>query len=246
MKHIPFEYLYSNTSPITMSIIGAGGTGSSFAAEMAAQNHALMELGHPGIAVTLFDDDIVTPNNIGRQRFSNKDFNRFKSEIIIERINRYYGFEWKAEIKKWIRSSTTANIMVTCVDKTKPRLALAKELKRLEKFTSISPTTPLYWLDLGNGKDYGQGILGTAAKHPQPLKTITQMYDLTKFKDQDKEPSCSLAQSLAEQDLYINKHVALNGAELILDIMYRRITGIEYHGFFINSDTKRLQPIKIM
>ena len=50
-------------------IIGAGGTGSELISQLFKINYTLIELGSAGLDVTLIDDDIVSPTNIGRQSF---------------------------------------------------------------------------------------------------------------------------------------------------------------------------------
>ena len=58
--HIVDNYLLNPTNPVTVNLIGAGGTGSHMITELAILNHALTALGHAGLQVNLFDDDIVS------------------------------------------------------------------------------------------------------------------------------------------------------------------------------------------
>ena len=50
-----------------MNLIGAGGTGSQVLTALARMNHALTELNHAGLSVRLWDDDVITEANLGRQ-----------------------------------------------------------------------------------------------------------------------------------------------------------------------------------
>ena len=65
--HYTDSYLMNPQHPVTVNIIGAGGTGSQVLTGMARLDVTLRALGHPGLFVTVYDPDIVTDANIGRQ-----------------------------------------------------------------------------------------------------------------------------------------------------------------------------------
>ena len=68
--HYTDRYLLNPYHPVTVFVIGAGGTGSQVATGLARMSVALQALGHPGLHVTVFDPDTVTEANIGRQLFN--------------------------------------------------------------------------------------------------------------------------------------------------------------------------------
>ena len=68
--HYTDQYLLNPYHPVTVFVIGAGGTGSQVVTCLARMGMALQALGHPGLHVTVFDPDTVTGANIGRQLFS--------------------------------------------------------------------------------------------------------------------------------------------------------------------------------
>ena len=68
--HYTDQYLLNPYHPVTVFVIGAGGTGSQVVTGLARMGMALQALGHPGLHVTVFDPDTVTEANIGRQLFS--------------------------------------------------------------------------------------------------------------------------------------------------------------------------------
>ena len=74
--HYTDNYLLKPYHPVTVFIIGAGGTGSQVITNLARMDTALQASGHPGLHVTLFDPDTVTQANIGRQLFSETAPNR--------------------------------------------------------------------------------------------------------------------------------------------------------------------------
>ena len=65
--HYPPNYFFSPTHPITIALVGAGGNGSLLLARLARLDHALFQMGHPGLHLTVFDGDTVQPSNVGRQ-----------------------------------------------------------------------------------------------------------------------------------------------------------------------------------
>ena len=68
--HFTDNDLINPTNPITVNLIGAGGTGTQVLTALARMNHALTELNHPGFSVRLWDNDVVTEANLGRQLFA--------------------------------------------------------------------------------------------------------------------------------------------------------------------------------
>lgn len=71
--HFTDNNLINPTNPITVNLIGAGGTGSKVLTALMEMNHSLMALGHAGLKVRLWDDDVVTEANLGRQRFASSE-----------------------------------------------------------------------------------------------------------------------------------------------------------------------------
>ena len=89
MKKIHFtdRYLLNPRHPVTMFVIGAGGTGSQVITNLARMSMALQALGHPGLHVTVFDPDTVSQANIGRQLFSETELGLNKAVSLVTRIN---------------------------------------------------------------------------------------------------------------------------------------------------------------
>lgn len=76
-----------------------------------------------------------------------------------------------------------------------------------------------YWIDFGNAKDTGQVVLSTVGNVKQPeseiylpverIPFVTEQYgELLRISDTDDTPSCSLAEALEKQDLFINGSLA--------------------------------------
>src|SRR3970282_1642444 len=172
--HFTDNYLISPTNPITVSLIGAGGTGSKVLTALMEINHSLIELGHPGLQLRLWDDDIVTNANLGRQLFAESEIGLYKSVALINRANRFSGTNWKAETVKFekdnlgrIPEEARATIYITCVDNVQARFGVAEILKEVSNRRYHSDE-PKYWLDFGNSQHTGQVLLSTIGNIHQP------------------------------------------------------------------------------
>src|SRR5690606_33316266 len=172
--HFTDNYLLNPTNPITVNLIGAGGTGSKVLTALMEMNHSLIELGHAGLQVRLWDDDIITEANLGRQRFAESETGLHKSVALVNRTNRWAGTDWKAETGKFekdrwgnLPEQATANIYISCVDTVTARFGIAEILDELKQRRSYR-NTPLYWMDFGNSLSSGQVILSTIGNIKQP------------------------------------------------------------------------------
>ncbi len=260
--HYLDKTLLSPPDPILLNVIGAGGTGSKFMTALMEINHSLLECDHPGLIVNLWDDDIITSANVGRQRFAESELGLFKSQAIINRLNRWAGTNWKAITKKFKRDEngdlpdqSGASILVSCTDTVFSRFEISEILLQLNKRFNYHRDTPKYWLDLGNTKDTGQVVLSTVGKVEQPRSKKYKTYDslpsiIEEYQKadvtaeyEDDTPSCSLAEALTKQDLFINSTIAQLGASLLWKLLRTGMT--EHRGIFLNLKTFRSQPIVV-
>src|SRR6266705_115733 len=99
--HYTEAYFLNPMHPVTVKVLGCGGSGSQMLQALARINVSLLALGHPGLIVQAWDPDKVTEANLGRQLFSKADLEQYKAKILIERINRFYGFNWQAFPLRW-------------------------------------------------------------------------------------------------------------------------------------------------
>lgn len=132
---------------------------------------------------------------------------------------------------------------------------------------------PLYWLDIGNGKTAGQVVLGNFEPMPQPkpknnsketdehclkvldhqrgrewvgrLPTALDVFgDLREYETGEIQgPSCSLAEALENQDLFINPAVANLASALLWKLL--RNEELQVHGGFINLETLTMTPLAV-
>lgn len=259
--HLVEPELLRPYNPIRVNLIGAGGTGSQVLTALARINHSLISLRHPGLMVTVFDDDIVTAANLGRQLFTTQETGLHKSVALINRINRFFGTNWKAITEKYNRETIQASpdyvmagLTISCVDNANARFEIASILDKCGK-SGHHRNRPLYWMDFGNSRSTGQVILSTVGAIKQAasktFRTVERLpYVTTEFKDllkqadqNDDTPSCSLAEALTKQDLFINPALADMGASLLWQLFREGM--ITTRGFFLNLADFRTQPLKV-
>ena len=77
MKHV-VKNLHARQ--VSIALIGVGGTGSLVLSGLVRLNHAIRQLGHPGIEVNVYDPDFVTEANIGRQLFTTDEIGQNKAQ----------------------------------------------------------------------------------------------------------------------------------------------------------------------
>ncbi len=248
--------LINATNPVTVNLIGAGGTGSVVLWKLGAMNQSMLALGHPGLSVRLWDDDLVSEANLGRQNFASSQVGLYKSVALINNINRWEGTNWKAETTRYCGTAgnASASIVISCVDNVATRFEIAKSLKGLER-RYIYRDCPRYWMDFGNSKQIGQVVLSSVGdiKQPQSDRYITrenlpfvtdEFGELLKRSEEvDDTPSCSLAEALERQDLYINSTLAHLGCSLLWK-MFRYGMARE-RGVFLNLDTFSTKSLKV-
>lgn len=255
MIHYTEQYLINPTHKLTVNLVGCGGTGSQVLSMLAKMNVALISLGHPGLQVTVYDADIVSEANQGRQLFSPADIGVNKAMVSVTRVNRFFGLDWDAVQENYetsIENSKKANILITCVDTAAARVKIAKGYGKgwFTKEAREPYNKEYYWLDFGNLKKTGQCIIGTAGEVKQPdqpdtceyLMNVVQYFpEIKKIKEKNQGPSCSIAQALSKQDLFINSTLANHGMSLLWNLITDgRITN---QGCYLNLKTSTVNPL---
>jgi PRTRC genetic system ThiF family protein len=246
-KSIRVHYIHKQwlnpNHPIEIHLIGVGGTGSHMMSHLARMHMALVELGHEGLHVIAYDNKKVNNINPVRQLFGHSDIGRFKAEVIVERINRFYGLNWEYRNMRWSHKDYKSNrrIIISCVDTVGSR----KDIFKLADARSDH-----YVLDIGNGKDYGQIILSTRSSvQPKsgkyiPVEVLKNVFQIHgKIKSVPNSESCNVFDSINSQGLMTNAIMAANGAELLWKFFNDKV--LTYHGVYVNLTTMKTTPIPI-
>ena len=236
-------YLKNPLHPITINLIGVGGTGSLILPRLARLDYALKLLDHPGLMVIAYDDDNVEEFNIGRQNFSVSDLGKNKAVAIIEKCNLSFGLLWEAIPKKYdVDKSINSNINIICVDNVKFREEYYK--RKIDDRLGNPYEKNYFTIDSGNGKNFGQVIVSSRVfeEYKNPFEIFPDI------KNQDDEfhqgiQGCSYEDSLEKQDLFINDRAAVE----VCDILWKLLKGekLNINGVIFNQEKMKTLPIKI-
>jgi PRTRC genetic system ThiF family protein len=246
----------SRLAPTRIALVGAGGNGSQMVTCLARMDRALRSLGLPALHVTVYDPDRVSQSNVGRQLFYPDDVGQSKAICLVHRANLGFGLAWEAMPSRYAPNQAAnygavdADILITCVDTGAARREIWETL-------AVRADVPVYWLDMGNEDETGQVWLGefprfcddlgedTDAEGRLRLPCITETFP-SFFDGSEPEtdaPTCSLAEALRSQDLFINDHVARWAAHLLWTLL--RFGEIRHHGYWINLRDGTVLPVQV-
>lgn len=224
-------------------VVGCGGTGSALIGGLPFLHQALTAGGSPGLHVTVADGDKVSATNCVRQPFSESEIGLYKSVVLVNRLNLFWGLKWQASTEYVTRKTQgKADILISCVDTRTARLEITKSPLFKEC---------VYWLDLGNTSDCGQFVLGQPKnsrnrKTPGRLPTVAELFPeivTPSLDSKDDLPSCSAVEALERQEPFINQVLAYNALGMLARLF--RYGEIGYHGGFVNLQTGRLSSLAI-
>jgi PRTRC genetic system ThiF family protein len=231
---------------VRVLVVGCGGNGSAIAAGLPYLHQALLACGHPeGLHVTLLDPDVISPTNCVRQPFSQSEIGLYKSVVLANRLNLFWGLDWEGIPERLDpkRRLDGVDIVIGCVDTRKARASIAK---CAEDWSEVD-----YWLDLGNNSDSGQFVLGEPLnrrnrRHRLRLRTVSELFPEVIQGEilEDALPSCSAVEALERQEPFINPTLA-NHALALLARLFRYGT-VSYHGEFVClSSLAGVQPLRV-
>jgi PRTRC genetic system ThiF family protein len=155
-------------------LVGAGGTGSFMAMNLARLAFELKGLGKAA-RIVIVDPDRVETGNIPRSNFCFAEVGLNKAETLAGRVSRAWGIETgfvkegfqpallQSKNDDWIIQSSNSNkltILVGCVDNHLARLQMHEALKFYGERSYDSSSPRVWWIDGGNGRDTGQVLIG--------------------------------------------------------------------------------------
>ncbi len=207
----------------------------------------------------MYDSDIVTEANIGRQLFSPSDIGLNKAQCLVTRMNNFFGNDWKAvpdiypAALKDARRDNLANITITCtgqhkvpsrpVEHTESRAGIG--IQKLRDAPVLDGLREYTERDRSSSEPY-QKIRQPESKlyeTVESLKVITRYVKYAKVKEKDSGPSCSLAEALEKQDLFINSTLAQLGCNILWKMFRNGM--IEHYGLYLNLSTLKMNPIPV-
>lgn len=155
-------------------LVGAGGTGSFMAMNLARLAFELKQRGKTP-TIVIVDPDRVETGNIPRSNFCFAEIGQNKAETLAGRLARAWGVEvgfvkegftpalLQSVRDDWSVQSSSSNkltFLVGCVDNHAARLQMHEALKLYNEQRYDSQGVRLWWIDGGNGRDTGQVLIG--------------------------------------------------------------------------------------
>ncbi len=216
-------------------IVGCGGTGG-FVAE------GLCRLLPVNVPLVLVDLDRVEERNLHRQNFFSEDLGELKSEALAHRLSRKY---YRPIAYSIVPVSLTPigfnSLVIGCVDNGPARRDIAA------KFTATYGNSPAWWVDAGNGENFGQILIGNRTGSAQyrttekgdrfyslPLPT-QQRPDLLR-----QQPVITSCADIEEQGPTINQSMAA----LVIEVVRRMIAGTcPWIQLYLDLELGTLQPV---
>lgn len=240
---------YLGNRAINVMLVGCGGNGAQMLMGLASLDTALRAISPRSLNVTVVDDDTVSEANLGRQPFYRCDLGNSKAHTLTERINIAHGLAWKAVHGRAPADIgvTGMDIIISCVDTAAARRGIGAAIAACEpEFHNLQP--PSYWLDLGNRATDGQYLLGCpkgANDKPGRLPTVLEYFPELADETiaEDDAPSCSVAEALERQSLFVNRVVSSHALALLFDLLGRGSIG--HAGAFINLASGQALPIPL-
>jgi sulfur-carrier protein adenylyltransferase/sulfurtransferase len=230
---------------VRVLVVGCGGVGSAVVAGLPYLHQALIVRGHlGGLHVTVQDGERISATNCVRQPFSKSEIGLYKSVVLVNRLNIFWGLDWEALPEHLVGDSpiTHMDIIIGCVDSRAARAAIHR--------CATQSSTAAYWLDIGNNADSGQFILGEPLNLANPrkrtrLRSVAELYPevLDAALDDDGLPSCSAAEALERQEPFVNPTLANHALSLLAQLF--RYGKIAHHGGFVNLCTGMTTALRI-
>lgn len=230
-------YPHLNERNGIIAVVGCGGTGG-FLAEGLCRLFL-----DTSIRVILVDHDRVEERNLLRQNYYPEELGRFKAQALAERLALKYRrpvayaldpFSSPLEEKSMLGPDWRAlspGILVGCVDNAPAREAMAQWCSRWQMG---------WWVDVGNGQQFGQVLVGNAP--PDRLRGAFREKEgvciaLPRPTDQRPEllvaptppldPSCAEAVALEQQSPTINQAMAALTLEVVRRLVAGELTWIQ-------------------
>ena len=166
-------FTFNQNAPINFIVVGAGGTGSHYIANLAQLISVYKKdtRFNYNISLTIVDGDVVEESNLSRQRFTAEDLGQNKAKALALRYSSVFGFTVKyladfiddVKLTGLIVPEAT-NVIVGCVDNNIARYHINRVFYQ-------SPNS-IVWLDSGNNEWNGQAVFSTNPSF-QELSTLT-------------------------------------------------------------------------
>tara|TARA_B110000858_G_C17800109_1_gene474768 strand:+ start:2174 stop:2905 length:732 start_codon:yes stop_codon:yes gene_type:complete len=240
--HLIKSFLSNPLAPINIDLIGVGGTGSYVLQGLAKLSlvHKELVINSQGINVNVYDPDVISHSNTVRQLYNDNEIGESKAMTIVSNINRNYGFDWNAYEKKYdVKKIKETHIIILCPDNMKTRQDVYNNISN-----KVNYGEGVYIIDFGNSYDYGQVyvsyIPGNSFKKDKVQYGFPKNYLETK--EDENEPSCSIAEAISKQKLFMNPLLASHGLNLLDELLTKE--QMIYKGIYVSLETLSSKSIQ--
>ncbi|MCA3018804.1 MAG: PRTRC system ThiF family protein [Rhodocyclaceae bacterium] len=242
------QFALAQAPQVDVHLIGAGGTGSHVLSGLVDIAMTLPHVKRQSINVTVWDSDTVSTANLGRQRFYPADVGANKAEVLVHRINAFFGLNFVAKPCRLTATSYLEKsygrkkIVIGCVDSAAARRTIGEWVKN---------NTFAYWLDCGNTSSTAQAVLGQPLYHHGHndvygrLPTVLELFPTLRDASvpDDDQPSCSVAEAIQKQDLTVNRASAQAALEILWTLL--RQGSISYSAKFVNTRSGQVSTLRV-
>jgi len=228
-----------------VTIAGVGGTGAFLAEDLA---RLLSVHFRWRTHLHLVDHDRVEIQNTQRQAFSTRDLDKYKAQVVAERLVRQFPIEVSLSLAPYdhVRDAPNSRrdnehprlaLLIGCVDNPNARRELARTLEQPSYGSSA-----VWWFDFGNSAASGQLYLGNALRAeglrgafnresricralPAPSLQAPELLEaptapLPVAPDHD----CAEAQIAGDQEPFVNRTIAALGLAMVARLCQRRLS----------------------
>ncbi len=217
----------------TVTVVGCGGTGG-----FAAESLCRLLPGHAELV--LVDYDRVEERNLLRQNFYREDLERFKSETLAHRLakkfDRQVGY---STLPVAMTQLAFPGLGIGCVDNGLARRDIARAVKEMIHYES-------WWVDAGNGDNYGQVIIGNTdvASYWLPTKDIYCGLPLPTIQKPELLNQAPKARGCAEVAEEQGPTINLTMATVVVEVVRRLIAGTcSWVQLYIDMEAGTLVPV---
>ena len=217
---------FSQTRPVKIVMLGAGGTGGNIAPHLYRLLHTLER----PVRYIICDGDVVEAKNLVRQNFIPADLGENKAKVLAERYSTVFGLETEYlpsfvesedQLKRllvpdvwrtgYYRSTEIRELVILlgAVDNNKSRQLCHRVFYQMKE---------LIYIDAGNGEHTGQVVCGIRRADRTYYKPIGDIFPDV-LEDTDKFPtelSCAEAAVSAPQSIAAN----ITAATAVVNIVY--------------------------
>jgi hypothetical protein len=216
-----------------VTVVGCGGTGG-FAAE------SLCRLLPQNADLVLIDHDRVEERNLTRQNFCQQDLGRLKSQALAHRLakrfDRPVGY---STLPIGLVGIKLPGLVLGCVDNGPARSAIARAIM-------AHPYERFWWVDAGNGENFGQVLIGNIATASAclPEDGVYDYLPLPTVQKPELLSQAPLARGCAEIAGEQGPTINLTMATVLVEVTRRLIAGTcPWVQLYIDMEMGKVTPI---